>query len=126
LFREDGKIPLKDLNNPQYIDNPSRGEAGYYFAMARPNYLREGRARVLGNLKHSREHGSILEHKGECLEWIEGGVRVYEEWVYKLLKLLCVLIILTSRQAGRGTEMTSLLYRNSMEGDRNVMVEDGR
>jgi len=63
---------------------------------------------------------------GESLEFIQAGIDEYSTWDVKLRELLCVLIILTCGQSGRGTEMTSLLYMNTMESERNILIEDGQ
>jgi len=54
------------------------------------------------------------------------GVDEYEAGDIKFRELLCLLIILTCGQSGRGTEMTSLLYMNTMESERNILIEDGQ
>jgi len=41
-------------------------------------------------------------------------------------ELLAILMMITCGLSGRGTEMTSLRYINTMEGDRSIYVEDGQ
>src|SRR5438552_18949340 len=41
-------------------------------------------------------------------------------------ELLAILMMITLGLSGRGIEMTSLRYINTMEGDRSIYVEDGQ
>ena len=41
-------------------------------------------------------------------------------------ELLAMLMMTTCGLSGQGTEMTSLRYINTMEGDRSIYIEDGQ
>ena len=44
----------------------------------------------------------------------------------KFRELLTILMMITCGLSDRGTEMTSLPYVNTIEGDRSIYVEDGQ
>lgn len=122
LFRSDGAIPYVDLN--EIVDNAGRSDAGYNYLREIPDVERNGIRRVLENLQKSDHWDRMLQNNGDSLDFV--GVDEYERWVDKFLDLLCLLIITTCGQAGRVTEMTSLLYANTMQSDRGIYIEDGQ
>jgi len=124
LFQQDGRLPQVDLYSLR--DNPNRKEAGYYFAIEQPELLDDGRRYVLHNLKRSERRNNMFQVENEKFKFLKGGVDRYEHWVRKFKKILCVLMILTCGQTGRGSEMTSLLYMNTMNCDRSIYIEDGQ
>src|SRR5437667_12713437 len=124
LFQQDGRLPQVDLCSLR--DNPNRKEAGYYFAIEQPELLDDGRRYVLHNLKCSKKRNDMFQVENEKLKFLKGGVDNYENWVRKFKKLLCILMMVTCGQTGRGTELTSLLYMNTMNGNRSIYIEDGQ
>ena len=44
----------------------------------------------------------------------------------KLRELLAILMMIVCGLSGRGTELTSLRYINTIDGDRGIYVEDGQ
>ena len=68
----------------------------------------------------------MFQVENEKLKFLKGGVDNYENWVRKFKKLLCILMMVTCGQTGRGTELTSLLYMNTMNGNRSIYIEDGQ
>ena len=124
LFQPNGQLPQVDLYALK--DNPNRKEAGYYFATERPELLDDGRRYMMHNLKRSEKRNDMFQIENEKLKFLKGGVDNYEKWVRKFKKYLCVLMMLTCGQTGRGSELTSLLYMNTMNSDRNIYIEDGQ
>ena len=124
LFQSDGCLPRVDLYALK--DNPNRKEAGHYFAIEQPELLDDGRRYVLHNLKRSEKRNNMFQVENQKLKFLKGGVDSYETWVRKFKKLLCILMMVTCGQTGRGSELTSLLYMNTMNGDRSIYIEDGQ
>src|SRR5437667_3748402 len=124
LFQQDGRLPQVDLCSLR--DNPNRKEAGYYFAIEQPELLDDGRRYVMHNLKRSEKRNDMFQVEKEKLKFLKGGVDNYENWVRKFKKLLCVLMMITCGQTGRGSELTSLLYMNTMNSERSIYIEDGQ
>lgn len=117
-----GQIPATDL---YFTDNMTNRNAGHYFASRKETVLKR-RNTMLKRLYKSDGWEELMENTGDKLSFLQAGVDEYLKWDEKFRELLCILIILTCGQAGRGTEMTSLLYMNTMEMIRNVLVEDGQ
>ena len=124
LFQEDGRIPETDLN--AIIDNPDKRDTGYYFVMEEEDAFSKARMRMMERLQESEKWSEMVDDLGDGLTFIQAEVDNYLQWDEKFRELLCILIILTCGQTGRGTEMTSLLYANTMEMDRSILIEDGQ
>jgi len=124
LFQEDGQIPETDLN--AIIDNPDKSDAGYYFVLEEGDAFKKGRQRMIERLRGSEKWSDMIDDLGDKFAWIQAEVDNYLRWDEKFRELLCILIILTCGQTGRGTEMTSSSYMNTMDGDRSVLIEDGQ
>ena len=50
----------------------------------------------------------------------------YEADDTKFRELLAIIMMITCKLSGRGTEMTSLRYINTIQGDRSIYIEDGQ
>ena len=135
LFGKAGELPEMDLNS--IIDNPNRRESGHYFALETADAINQCREKMLKRLEKSNMWNKMMISDGigyfmhcltlgDSLSFAQVAVDEYEAWDVKFRELLCVLIILTCGQSGRGTEMTSLLYMNTMEAERNILLEDGQ
>ena len=124
LFQEDGYIPETDLN--AITDNPDKSDAGYYFAMEEGDAFSKGRKRMLERLQQSEKWSDMIDDQGDQLTFIQAEVDNYLQWDEKFRELLCILNILTCGQTGRGPEMLSLLFMNTMEMDRSILTEDGQ
>src|SRR5437667_21349 len=124
LFRPDGRLPQVDLYALK--DNTNWKEAEHYFAKEQPELLDDERRYVMHNLICSEKRNDMFQVENERLKFLKGGVDNYENWVRKFKKLLCILMMVTCGQTGRGTELTSLLYMNTMNGNRSIYIEDGQ
>ena len=124
LFRQGKHIETVDLH--QYIDDPNLSDAGHYFALNDVNALKGGRKRMLRNLHKSEKWNEMAEVKGDEISFDAAAVDGYESWVNKFLENMLILMNVTCGQSGRGTEISSLLYKNMMEGNRHILIEDGQ
>src|ERR1700738_1187466 len=48
----------------------------------------------------------------------------YTKWDEQFCEILVLLMMFTCGLSGRGTEMTSLHWMNTMDGDRSIYIED--
>ena len=124
LFQSDGHLPQVDPYTLK--DNPNRKEAEYYFGLEQPEILEDGRRYIFHNLKQCEKRNKLFHVKEGKLKFLKAGVDDYENWVNKFKKLLCILMMVTCGQTGRGSELTSLLYMNTMNSDRSIYIEDGQ
>jgi hypothetical protein len=124
LFRQGKRIDTIDLH--QYIDDPNLSDAGHYFALNEVDALKGGRKRMLRNLRKSEKWDEMAEVKGDEISFDAAAVDGYESCVNKFLENMLILMNVTCGQSGRGTEISSLLYKNTMEGNRHILIEDGQ
>lgn len=123
LFQSNGHIPEFDLS---VVDDPSNHVAGHYFAQDKLSAWKHARLRMMNRLQESNEWFEIVEVNGERLDFCQHGIDRYNKWDRQFRELLAILMMITCGLSGRGTEMTSLRYMNSMDGDRNIYIEDGQ
>jgi hypothetical protein len=123
LFMKDGDLPEIDLN---VLDDPSNHDSGHYWVLDSENAWGKSRARVMENLRMSKEWDEMVEVQGDGLSWYAAGVDGYEAQDVKLRELLAIVMMIICGLSGRGTELTSLRYMNTIDGDRGIYVEDGQ
>lgn len=123
LFQSDGSLPEFDL---EIIDDPSEHEADYYFAHSVLNGWRKAQTRMIDRLRTSKVWDDMVKLDGESLCYQQSEVDKYEKWDQMFRELLLMLMMMTCGLSGRGTEMTSLKYMNTMDGDRNIYLEHGQ
>src|SRR5436190_3546476 len=119
----ESNIPMVDLN---ITDNPDKSNTGHYFLLDENDAFTKRREGMLRRLQQSGKWDDMIENKRDELQFLQSGIDEYRKWDEKFRELLCVLCILTCGKSGRGTEMTSLLYMNTMQSDRNILLEDGQ
>jgi hypothetical protein len=125
LFRGDGTLPSFDLYS--YRDNPRNREAGYYFALDDLDAMKKAQGRMMKALRNSSGQWSVMmEHTGDNLSFNPAVVKSYEEWDVRFRRILLVLLCLTCGLSGRGTEMTSMKYMNTLIGDRGLVLKAGQ
>ena len=124
LFRPDGTLPQVNLYSLK--DNPNRKEAGHYFAMQQPMILDNGRRYVLHQLKRHNKRAEMFQVAESGLKFFKAGVDYYETMLKKFKIFLLLIMMLTCGQTGRGTELTSLLFMNTINSERSVYIEDGQ
>ena len=121
LFQSDGRLP-----HVMFKDNPNARKAGDFFGTLQPDALNKGRKYICENLKRWKNKDKMLNTNATGPKFHKAGVDQYEKSVRKFKKLLCVLMMVTCGQTGRGSELTSLLYMNTINGDRSIYIEDGQ
>ena len=123
LFRHDGTLPSFDLYS--YRDNPRNRQAGHYFALDSSNAVKKAQARMMKALRNSSKWRKMMENSGDDLSFNPAVVKSYEESDVSFRRILLALLSLTCGLSGRGTEMTSLKYMNTVVGDRGVLLKGG-
>src|SRR5436305_9738477 len=63
---------------------------------------------------------------GEGIEFHKAAIDDYEHWMERFLKILYIVVLITCGLPRRTKEMTSLKFVNTMNGDRNIYLEDGQ
>ena len=117
---------IDTINLHEYVDNPNLSDAGHYFVLDKPGALNEGRRRVMRNLRQSEKWNKLVVVEGDGISFDVAGVDEYEADIVRFLEYILLLMNMTCGQSGRGTEMTALVYKNTMEGNRNILIEDGQ
>jgi hypothetical protein len=114
------------MNPYDCVDNESNYVNGHYFAASKSEYKDIARRELLETLQSSDRWKHIVRVENGVLKFLPTGVDEYtkDDTVFRELMLLA--INWTGGLTGRGTEMTSLLYKNKMTAARNVIVEDGQ
>src|ERR1700732_5239022 len=118
-----GDLPAIDLN---VMDDPSNHEAGHYWVLDEENAWQTARSRVVQCLKTSGHWDKLVDVEGDGLTGNAAGVHEYQAKDVKLRELLAILMTIVCGLSGRGTELTSLRYVNTVDGDRGIYVGDGR
>jgi len=68
----------------------------------------------------------MFEHLGDAIEFSDQAKDKYVKDDEKFREILALLMMFTCGLSGRGTEMTSLRWCNTMDGDRSIYLEDGQ
>jgi hypothetical protein len=121
LFQGDGDIPEFDLD---VVDNPSKRDAGYYFAFRESDAWNKSRVRMVQRIQKAKLEGEWFEYLGDAMEISEVARDNYTKWDEQFREMLALLMMFTCGLSGRGTEMTSLRWMNTMDGDRSIYIED--
>src|SRR5205807_567261 len=121
LFQGDRDIPLFDLN---VIDNPSKRDAGYYFVLRESDAWNKSRVRMVQRIQKARLEREWFEYLGDAMEISEVVRDGYSEWDEQFHEILVLLMMFTCRLSGRSTEITSLRWMNTMDGDCSIYIED--
>ena len=124
LFRRDGTLPSFDLHS--YSDNPRNRQAGHYFALDSSNATKKAQALMMKDLRNSPGWRKMMDNSGDDLSFNPAVVKSYEDWDVHFRRILLVIISLTCGLSGRGTEMTSLKYMNTLVGDRGLLLKAGQ
>jgi len=123
LFMADGKLPEIDL---RVLDDPSNHESGHYWVLDEDDAWGKARARIMENLRTSKQWDDMVEVQGDGLSWYAAGVDGYAARDIKLREMMAMVMMIICGLSGRGTELTSLRYMNTIDGDRGIYVEDGQ
>lgn len=123
LFHNDEDLPEFDLS---VIDNPSIHDSGYYFGVQQPNAWNKARTRMIRRIQAAKLENEMFEHLGDAMEFSIEAMEKYKKYDENFREILALLMMFTCGLSGRGTEMTSLRWCNTMDGDRSIYIEDGQ
>jgi hypothetical protein len=121
LFQQDEDMPEFDL---EAIDNPSRHDAGYFFALQEPDAWNKARVRMVQRIQKAKLVEDWFENMGDGMDILAVARDNYSRKDIQFREILALLIMFTCGLSGRGTEMTSLRWMNTMDGDRSIYIED--
>ena len=88
--------------------------------------MKEAQLRMMKALQQSPRWRSMMEHSRDDLQFNPADVENYEIWDARFRRHLFILIAITCGLSGRGPEMMSLKYMNTVIGDRNFVLMDGQ
>jgi hypothetical protein len=123
LFQDNVHMPECDLD---VIDNPSNHESGYYFGVRYSNAWRKAQLAMIQRIRSSQRGGDFFEIDGDMAAVSQTGKDEYTKRDQQFRELLAILMMMTCGLSGRGTEMTSLRWMNTMDGDRSIYIEDSQ
>src|SRR2546423_3763711 len=121
LFQENGDIQEFDTT---IQDNPSRHDAGYYFGLRETDAWNKWCIRMIQRIRTAKLDDKWFEYLGDAIEFSEAAKDEYNKWDIQFCEILALLMMFTCGLSGRGMEMTSLRWLNTMDGDRSIYVED--
>lgn len=105
------------------IDDMSTTKLGSSFITDHRNHLGEGFQFILTQIQGSEKLRKLML-SGKSLN--KAGVKQYRKQVKRFQEYLFMLIHITGGQPARGTEISSILRRDSMVSDRNIFVLGGQ
>ena len=123
LFQKHGFIPEFDFD---FVDNPSIHDSGYYFGLREQDAWRDARIRMIQRIRGIEGGLEMFERGGDSMEITNTARAKYNHCDEQFRELLAILIMFVCGISGRGTEMTSLRWMNTMDGDRSIYIEDGQ
>src|SRR2546429_1066644 len=108
-------------------DNPAESGPDWYFIHdPRNGHLVDGSNWMLDRILDKAELQSRFFYKKKDLTWKEKEVHTYLKQVSSFMERLQLLMHVTSGQPPRGTELASIRYRNTVQGQhRNIFIENG-
>jgi len=121
LFRGDKSLPQMDLN--EIIDDPGRVDTPHYFAR---DGFSNAQRQMLEAFVKSNNHGVRQNGDNSGFEFDPNQVKMYLKRDREFRELLYIAYIWTCGLAGRTQENASLKYYNTMNGERNMCIEDGQ
>jgi hypothetical protein len=81
---------------------------------------------MIQRIRTGKLDGNFFETDGDAMTISQESKDSYLKWDIRVQELLAILMMFTCGLSGRGTEMTSLRWMNTMDGDRNIYIEDGQ
>jgi len=117
---------LRGLDLTKLQDDMNNQTNGFSFLDEPHNGLSGGRERVVANLKQLPVWKTMTGIKDGRIYFRSKEVIKYTSKVEAFLEYLLILIHLTGGQPARGTELTTIRYRNVLQNLRNIYIEDGQ
>ena len=114
--------------NPYSFDRDDQdiSDVDHYFAEKIPNFRMNGRTMIINNLRLTRKWGDMITVNPDGIEWNKRSVEQYHRDRELFLELILLSMNFTCGETGRGQEILSIQYKNSMDKDRNVLIDDGQ
>lgn len=111
-------IPLNDLE-----DDPTYAKRGVSFLKNKKNRLEDKREVMLGRAKGHRNGRKLRSRTGD---WQLRHIRRWLRYVDEFRELLLLCVHITAGQPARGTEITSVRFKNGFMQARNVYIIHGQ
>ena len=115
---------IESFNPYEMMDNESCKNNKYWFADHIQGHSKRARDTIIQNLRE-RVREIVTIEDGQ-MKWDPVAVNNYKRSHEKFLEHLSIGFNTLGGLAGRGPEMLSLLYRNTPETDRHIMIQDGQ
>jgi hypothetical protein len=125
LFRQSDKV---EVINPYSFDRDDQGipDVDHYFAENIPNFRTNGRSLIINNLRLTGKWDDMVTVNSGEIEWNRRNVEQYHHDRELFLELILLSMNFTCGETGRGQEILSIQYKNSIDKDRNVLLDDGQ
>src|SRR5579862_7215659 len=68
----------------------------------------------------------MFDYLDDAIEFSDQAKDKYNKYDEQFHGILALLMMFMCGLSGRGTEMTSLCWQNTMNGDRSIYIEDGQ
>ena len=114
-------MPEFDL---EVTDNPGKHDAGYYFALRESDAWNKARVRMIQRIQKAQLVGDWFENMGDGMDISKVARDNYAQKDEQFHEILALLMMFMCELSGWGTEMTSLRWMNTMNGDRSIYIED--
>jgi hypothetical protein len=125
LFRQSDIV---ETINPYSFDRDDQdiSDVDHYFAEKIPNFRKNGRSMIIDNLRLTCKWNDMVTINPDGIEWNQRGVGQYHRDRELFLELILLSMNFTCGETGRGQEILSIQYKNSMDKDRNILIDDGQ
>jgi hypothetical protein len=115
---------IEDINPYDIIDNQGCRDNRYFFANHIPQYRERARERLVKNLGDRIKRMVTVEDRQ--MRWKDTEIDQYAAVQTKFLEHILIAFNIVGGLTGRGTEMLSVLYRNTSATDRHILIQDGQ
>ena len=125
LFHQSDTI---ETINPYSFDRDDQGisDVDHYFAENIPNFRTNDRTMIINNIHLTGKWDDLMTVKEDEMEWNRRDVEQYHHDHELFLELILLSMNFTCGETGRDEEILSIQYKNSMDKDRNILIDDGQ
>jgi len=126
LFQLDGRPP--DVNIWEIADDHRQSKMGYYFGSEGSEGWDGARKQMGEWIRKAKDPMGLMGDEDEdgAQRFVQTAVDKYNELDVAFRILLYLLILFTAGSPPRGTEMTSIKFMNSRDGERDIKATLGR
>jgi hypothetical protein len=126
LFQRDGKLP--DVNIWEIEDDHRQSKMGYYFASEKSEGWDGARNQMGEWIRKAKDPMGLLcdEDEDGVQRFVQTAVDKYNRLDVTFRIILYLLVLFTAGSPPRGTEMTSIKFMNSRDGERDIKAMLGR